>query len=121
MNRTSLRPWALILLLGISGCYKASFYQGSTVRGTQHEEWTNFFLFGLVGHDRVDVREFCPNSQVAALRSGGNFGTSLVSVLTVGIYTPRKVYVSCADRSSTARARVFERSLGSNVRKGVEQ
>lgn len=114
MNRPSLRLWVLTLLLGLSGCYKASFYQGSTVRGTQHEEWTNFFLFGLIGHDRVDVREFCPNSEVASLRSGANVGTTVVSVLTVGIYTPRKVYVSCADGSSAARAQL-------NAKAGVRQ
>jgi hypothetical protein len=111
MNKTSLQRCALMLLLGVSGCYKASFYQGSTVRGTEHEEWTDFFVFGIVGHDTVDVREFCPSGQVAAVRSGGNFGTLLVSVVTLGMYTPHKVYVSCADRASAART--LDRRVGS--------
>jgi hypothetical protein len=33
---------------------------------------------------------------VAQVQTGANFGTGLVSILTIGIYTPRKVYVTCA-------------------------
>jgi hypothetical protein len=33
---------------------------------------------------------------VAQVQTGANFATGLVSFLTIGIYTPRKVYVTCA-------------------------
>jgi hypothetical protein len=116
MNTTSLQLFFLTLLLGISGCYKASFYQGSTVAGTQHDEWESFFLYGLVGSSTVDVREFCPEGQISSVRSGGNFGTELVSVLTFGLYTPREVSVRCADRPGAAR----QHTLSMNSKSGSE-
>jgi len=30
------------------------------------------------------------------VRTGANFGTGFLSVITLGIYTPHKVYVTCA-------------------------
>jgi hypothetical protein len=80
-----------------TGCYKATFIRDSSaVRGVEHDEWTNFFLFGLVNEQTIDVHQFCPNGKVAQVQTGANFATGLVSFLTIGIYTPRKVYVTCA-------------------------
>jgi hypothetical protein len=42
---------------------------------------------------------------VARVRTGGNFATGLVSFVTIGIYTPRKVYVTCVDEEATAALR----------------
>jgi hypothetical protein len=100
-----LRRWLLPLVLFfiLPGCYKASFYRDpSVVRGREHDEWSDFFVFGTVGKQDYDVSQFCP-AEVAEVRTGGNFATGLVSVVTIGIYTPRKVYVTCADDKS-ARA-----------------
>ncbi len=91
------RGAAVALLVLSTGCYKATFIRDSSaVRGVEHDEWTNFFLFGLVNEQTIDVHQFCPNGKVAQVQTGANFGTGLVSVLTIGIYTPRKVYVTCA-------------------------
>jgi hypothetical protein len=87
----------LILLIGQAGCYKASFYTDpKLVRGLEHDRWTDFFVFGLVGTEVVDVRSFCEGKAIAEVKTGGNFATSFVSAITFGIYTPRKVYVTCA-------------------------
>jgi hypothetical protein len=90
----------LTLLLFLASCYKATFYQNTNVvRGVQHEEWTSFFLYGLVGSETYNVQQFCGNTEVAEIRTGGNFATGLLSTITIGIYTPRKVYVTCASFS----------------------
>jgi hypothetical protein len=92
-----LRMLVACAVLASSGCYKATFHQSSSaVRGAQHEEWTDYFLLGLVNHQTYDVRQLCGETPPAAVRTGGNFLTGLVSVLTIGIYTPRKLYVSCS-------------------------
>lgn len=78
-----------------TGCYKATFIDSNAHRGAEHEEWTDFFVFGLVGTEEYDVRKFC-QGPVALVRTGGNFATGLVSLVTLGIYFPRKVYVTCA-------------------------
>ena len=87
----------LACLLATAGCYKATFLRDTkAVRGVERDRWADFFLFGLVGEETLDIAEFCPEGRVAEVQTGGNFGTGLVYVLTVGIYTPRKVYVTCA-------------------------
>ncbi len=106
-TRRLLIPLALAATLGSTGCYKATFFPDpSAVRGETHEEWSDFYVFGLVGTEHFDVSQFCKDGQAAMVRTGGNFGTGLVSVITIGIYTPRKVYVTCA--AGTTHARAFE-------------
>lgn len=93
-----MQRWLLLLLLiALAGCYRASFYTDpKLVRGLEHDEWTAFFIFGLVGNQEIDVRGFCEGRPIAEVKTGGNFATSLVSAVTLGIYTPRKIYVTCA-------------------------
>lgn len=100
------------LLLATSGCYKATFYKNaSAVKGEEHEEWTDFFVFGMVGSEQIDVKRFCSNGDAAVIRTGGNVGTGLVGALTIGIYTPRKVYVTCAANGPAQTARRLELDL----------
>jgi hypothetical protein len=95
-SRAWLRCSGLALLL-LAGCYKATFYQNpSAVAGARHERWSDFFIYGLVGSEHFDVRDFCGQDAVAEIRTGANFATGLVSLVTIGIYTPHKVYITCA-------------------------
>ena len=48
------------------------------------------------GFGDIDVKQFCPDGRVAQVVTGGNFGSGIVTFLTLGIYAPRKVYVTCA-------------------------
>ena len=100
--RTTTLAMAIGLLL--PGCWKATFYRDThVVRGATHDRWSDFFIFGLIGRERFDVRDFCGSDDVAEVRTGANGGTTLVSVLTLGIYVPRKVYVSCAAQTTTSQ------------------
>jgi hypothetical protein len=88
---------ALLAMLLAAGCYKATFIRDpSAVKGVERDQWLDFFVFGIVGEQNVEVRQFCPDGKVAQVQTGGNFGTGIVSVLTLGIYAPRKVWVTCA-------------------------
>ena len=92
-----LSSCAVACLALTAGCYKATFYRDPQVTsGDRHEEWTHFYLFGLVGSEVIDVRRYCPPDSVAVVRTGANAGTGIISVITLGIYTPHKVYVTCA-------------------------
>ena len=94
-SRSLLRCSSLALLL-LAGCYKATFYQNpNAVAGARHERWSAFFILGLVGSEHFDVRDFCGQDAPAEIRTGANFATGLVSLLTIGIYTPHKVYITC--------------------------
>ena len=97
---------ALLALVLAAGCYKATFIRDpSAQRGIEHDEWESYFIFGIVGEQTLDVRQFCPDGRVAQVQTGANFGTGLVTGLTLGIYAPRKVYVTCA---ADGRARQLE-------------
>jgi hypothetical protein len=81
----------------LAGCYKATFISNpNVVRGADHDQWNSFFLWGLVGQETLEVRQFCSGGQVAQVRTGANFLTGLVSFVTLGIYAPRMSYVWCA-------------------------
>jgi hypothetical protein len=88
---------ASLLVVATTGCYKATFMANpNLVRGADHDQWNSFFLWGLVGQETLDVRQFCSGGQVAQARTGANFLTGLVSFVTLGIYAPRMAYVWCA-------------------------
>ena len=102
---------SLVVLTCLTSCYRATFHRDPTVtKGETHEEWTDFFLFGLVGTEEFSVQEFCPDANVAEVKTGGNFATGIVGAITIGIYTPRKVYVSCAEDAERS-ARHLELNL----------
>src|SRR5688572_20035348 len=88
---------ATLLAIAATGCYKATFISNPhVVRGADHNQWNSFFLWGLVGEETLDVRQFCSGGQVAQVRTGANVLTGLVSLVTIGIYAPRMAYVWCA-------------------------
>src|SRR5688572_19823451 len=88
---------ATLLAIAASGCYKATFMGNpNVVKGADHDQWNSFFLWGLVGEETLDVRQFCSGGRVAQVRTGANVLTGLVSLVTLGIYAPRMAYVWCA-------------------------
>jgi hypothetical protein len=91
------RAALIAALLGGAGCYKATFIRdASVVKGEEHDKWLDFWLWGLVNEQDIDVKQFCPDGRVAQVVTGGNFGSGIVTAVTLGIYAPRKVYVTCA-------------------------
>jgi hypothetical protein len=95
----------VLLALLLTGCYKATFISNpNVVRGADHDQWNSFFLWGLVGEETLDVRQFCSGGQVAQVRTGANFLTGLVGFFTLGIYAPRMAYVWCAASPGAAAA-----------------
>ncbi|HEX2677211.1 MAG TPA: hypothetical protein VHM19_11240 [Polyangiales bacterium] len=101
MMRRVLRALIALALLSCStGCYQATFVAPKTAAGIEHDEWNDFFLFGLIGDPKYDTRQACSGA-IAKVRTAGNVGTGLLSLFTIGIYTPRKVYVTCADAAAT--------------------
>jgi hypothetical protein len=107
---------AALLLATLPGCFTYTFRDKRFEAGEKHDEWRSFFLFGIVGESEVNVSEFCPNGDAAEVAVGTNGGTWLVSWLTLGIYTPDKVYVTCsagpAETDETAAYEIDLRSPG---------
>ena len=60
-----------------------------------HEHWVSGYAFGIWGKAELDVRDDCPTTGSDAVRIGPTWTTLLVTVVTLGIYTPREVSVRC--------------------------
>ena len=59
------------------------------------EHWVPGYVFGLWGKAELDVRDDCPMRGAESVRIGVTWSTLLVSLVTVGMYTPREVRVQC--------------------------
>lgn len=59
------------------------------------EKSKNFYLWGLVGHARVDVKAVCDGKDVKQMQSQQTFPDSLLTLITLGLYAPHTVKVWC--------------------------
>ncbi|MGH7586040.1 MAG: Bor family protein [Gemmatimonadales bacterium] len=88
---------ALTVLLG--ACYHATIDTGKTPSPTTVEkQWASSWIFGLVPPSTVETAAQCP-SGVARVETQLSFVNQLVSLLTLGIYTPMDIRVTCAAAS----------------------
>lgn len=86
---------ALGLLL-LSGCYHQKVQTGLSPGPTVVKKpWTGTFLWGLVPAGAIDVTQNCPGG-IATVETKMSFLNGLAAALTLGIYTPRDVSVTCA-------------------------
>lgn len=108
MMRLSKRGFVAAAALGalaLTGCYKVQVMSNpSVVRGVERSSWQNFFIFGLVGEARVDVRELCGGGQAATVETGMSFMNGLGSAVTFGLWAPRTVVVTCAAGTAEAKS-----------------
>ena len=91
---------AVGIILLVSGCYHARVQTGidRTAPVVAEETiWVHAWIVGLVPPSVVDASEHCPEGSVAReVRTQHGFVHGLVSYLTLGIYTPMQVAISCA-------------------------
>lgn len=94
-------------LAALPGCFRDATVTGLPVADEPAlEDWRNHFLGGLVRGiktDDVKLDEVCPEG-TARIETKQNGWNGLVSVLTLGIYTPTKLNVYCAAESSPTEA-----------------
>jgi len=85
---------SLAAVLLLSGCYTISYKGDRPGLGSEQSEWDNYFLWGLVGEAKVDLRQVCPRG-VSSWKSQQTFVQGLIGIVTLGIYVPRSVIVEC--------------------------
>lgn len=80
----------------LSGCYHQVVYTGATPGTTVVKKpWTATWIFGLVAADVIDATADCPRG-IAIVETQQSFLNGLVGGLTLGIYTPQAVTITCA-------------------------
>jgi Bor protein len=85
-----------LLALCFAGCYHASVETGRPP-GSQHIEkgWASSYLGGAISPSTVDARSACA-SGVSKVETKHSFLNMLVGGLTLAIYTPMSIDVTCA-------------------------
>jgi len=79
----------------VAGCFKVTYTDPRMPpNGIHVEGTTRFFLLALVGDERVPVYQLCPGG-VSQIQSGLSFGDLVLTVITIGIYTPRSYEIEC--------------------------
>jgi len=95
----------VFLVLGaltISGCYHATLVTDNDP-GTQtiEKRWATSFINGLVPPETIDATQQC-NNGVARVETRLSFLNQIVTGLTLGIYSPMSITVTCASGSMSA-------------------
>ena len=89
-----------VLVAGLSACFHQVVQTGRTPGTTVVDKpWVATWIFGLVEAQPIDVRAQCPQG-VAVVTTEQSFLNGLVGGLTLGIYTPQHVTITCASSSS---------------------
>jgi hypothetical protein len=106
-------------VLVLPGCYHQVVRTGAapgTV--TVERPWTATYFFGLVPATAINTAAECP-AGVAVVETEQSFLNGLVGALTLGIYTPQTVSITCAAAASamtTARQIVVPADAGMDDR-----
>ncbi len=97
----AIRLLTLVSLCTVVGaCHHATIDTGLTPSTeTIHEPWANSWIAGLVPPSTVETADKC-TSGVAKVETQRSFLNSLVAILTIGIYTPMEIKVTCVASGS---------------------
>ena len=86
----------LSLCVATGACFHTTIDTGlEPSQRTIHEPWANSWIVGLVPPSTIETAEKCP-SGVSKVETQQSFLNGLVGFLTLGIYTPMEIKVTCA-------------------------
>jgi len=89
------------LMLVLSGCYAATVDTGrppssTVIKKTFAASW----IYGLIPPKTIETAATCPNG-VSRVETQHSFVNQVVGMLTLGIYTPIQIVVTCASATET--------------------
>ena len=100
--RRSLTSSLVLAVVAAAGCYHATIQTGLTPSTqTIERHWASSWIDGLVPPSYTQTASACP-SGVARVDTQLSFPNMLVGFLTLGIYTPMDIVVTCGSNRSSA-------------------
>jgi len=103
MKRTLVVAVPIALVLASAGCYHSIVDTGLEPSAVEYEEdWASGWIVGIVPA-RVEATRVCAGPW-ARVETQQSFLNGLVSFLTLGIYAPHEVTVTCAAREPVEAA-----------------
>jgi Bor protein len=104
MHRRRWLPLALCVALS-TGCYRQVVHTSLAPSNRAVEHWfVSIWAWGLIPAKPIDVRRECTGG-VATIMAEQSRANVFIAILTVGIYTPMHVRVTCAAEPITAPRR----------------
>ncbi len=97
------KRWIPVSLFALcsSACFHQVVQTGSTAGTTVVDmPWVTTWLWGLVAAQEIDVRQQCPRG-AAIIETEMSFVNGLASAVTLGIWTPQHVRVTCASGTAS--------------------
>ena len=87
-----------LMVAALSGCYRHTFRNasGNPQSRPAVTKWQSHFLWGLASGDDINLNEACPQGVWEVYNSIGLL-QAVVGSLTLGIYTPSYVEVTCKE------------------------
>jgi Bor protein len=114
MSRT-LKLVAVTLLLALPACYHATIETGLPAGNQVIEKgFASGWIYGLVPPSPVKAMSQCPNG-VSKVETQLSFVNQLVALLTLDIYTPMAIKVTCAASGRSAVPGAPEIKVGSGA------
>jgi hypothetical protein len=93
---------AAFSFIALTACYHATVETGATPSPViVDKEFASSWIYGLVPPSTVSTVEKCPNG-VAKVETQHTFVNQLVGIITLGIYTPMQIRVTCAAAGSAS-------------------
>ena len=89
------------IVLSLSACSAVTIQPRATAKITSqanYEDSRPFYLWGLVGEQRVDVKQICSNTPVIQMQSQQTISDGALSLITLGIYSPHTIKVWCQEQ-----------------------
>ena len=84
----------------LTGCAKATIRPDGGDRilteRADYDESESFFLWGLAGTGEVNLNRVCDGKKVEQMQTQFAPGDTIVTLLTIGIYSPKTARVWCA-------------------------
>jgi hypothetical protein len=97
MTKIAASIFLIVAVLAGWGCYHATIETDATPSSVTIEKaWASGWIYGLVPPSTISTAAKCPGG-VARVETKLSFLNQLVSGLTLGIYTPMSIKVTCAE------------------------
>ncbi len=94
----------LLLALVLSACSSVTIQPEQIAKlssqPTYHDS-RHFFLWGLIGEERVNVKQICGENKVLQMQSQQTLADGALGLITLGIYSPHSVKVWCDSQAVT--------------------
>jgi hypothetical protein len=96
------RTFSTAVFVALTACYHATVETGATPSTVVIDKsFASSWIYGLVPPSTVSTTSKCPNG-VAKVETQHTFVNQLVGFLTLGIYTPMQIKVTCATGASAS-------------------